>query len=256
MKRVLTALILVPIVTWIILRGSPEIFLVTVAVLASLCWFEFSQMIAPLCVQFPRWAGFVPGMALLYTRDRGELLIILTALAALVVAMRGPELAKVLPSAAIFLIGIVYIFGAWKTAILLREYSVGWLMFAIIINWIGDSAALYAGKAFGKNKLAPSISPGKTWEGAIASLAFGSLGAVFVLHYLTPEANLFKASIVALLANSAGQIGDLAESAIKRGAGVKDSGTMLPGHGGWLDRVDSSLFSMPVVYALYPWLGK
>ena len=256
MKRVLTALILVPIVTWIILRGSPEIFLITVAILASLCWFEFSQMITSLCAEFPRWAGFIPGLALLYTRDRGELLIILTGLAALVVAMRAPNLLKVLPSAAIFLIGIVYIFGAWKTAILLREYSVGWLMFSIINNWIGDSAALYAGKAFGKNKLAPNISPGKTWEGAIASLVFGSLGSVLILHYLTPDANLFKASIVALLANSAGQIGDLAESAIKRGAGVKDSGTMLPGHGGWLDRVDSSLFSIPVVYALYPWLGK
>ena len=255
MKRVLTALILVPIVSWIILRGSPEIFLVTVALLASMCWFEFSQMIAPLCLQFPRWAGFIPGIALLYTRDRGELLIILTAIAALVVALRGSELAKVLPSAAIFLMGVLYIFGAWKTAILLRQYSVGWLMFSIIINWIGDSAALYAGKSFGKNKLAPGISPGKTWEGAIASLIFGSFGAVCVLHYLSPEANLFKASIAALLANSAGQIGDLVESAIKRGAGVKDSGTMLPGHGGWLDRVDSSLFSMPVVYALYPWLA-
>ena len=255
MKRVLTALILVPIVSWIILRGSPEIFLVTVALLASMCWFEFSQMIAPLCLQFPRWAGFIPGIALLYTRDRGELLIILTAIAALVVALRGSELAKVLPSAAIFLMGVLYIFGAWKTAILLRQYSVGWLMFSIIINWIGDSAALYAGKSFGKNKLAPGISPGKTWEGAIASLIFGSFGAVCVLHYLAPEANLFKASIAALLANSAGQIGDLVESAIKRGAGVKDSGTMLPGHGGWLDRVDSSLFSMPVVYALYPWLA-
>lgn len=255
MKRVLTALILVPIVSWIILRGSPEIFLVTVAVLASLCWFEFSQLTAPLC-NIPSWTGFIAGLALLVTRERSELLIILTALAALVIALRGPELAKVLPSAAIFLIGVLYIFGAWKTAILLREYSVGWLMFSIIINWIGDSAALYTGKSFGKNKLAPSISPGKTWEGAIASLVFGSFGAVCVLHYLAPEANLFKASIAALLANSAGQTGDLAESAIKRGAGVKDSGTMLPGHGGWLDRVDSSLFSMPVVYALYPWLSQ
>ena len=173
MKRVLTALILVPIVSWIILRGSPEIFLVTVAVLASLCWFEFSQLTAPLC-NIPSWTGFIAGLALLVTRERSELLIILTALAALVIALRGPELAKVLPSAAIFLIGVLYIFGAWKTAILLREYSVGWLMFSIIINWIGDSAALYTGKSFGKNKLAPSISPGKTWEGAIASLASGA----------------------------------------------------------------------------------
>ena len=256
MKRVLTALILAPIVSWIILRGSPEVFLVTVALLASLCWFEFSQLIAPSCTEFPRWAGLLPGLALLLTRERSELLIILTALASVLIAMRGSGFMKVLPSAGIFVIGVLYIFGAWTTAILLRQYSVGWLLFAIVINWIGDSAAFYFGKSFGRNKLAPSISPGKTWEGAIASLIIGSFGAVCVLHYFTPEANLFKASIVAVLANCAGQVGDLAESAIKRGAGVKDSGSMLPGHGGMLDRVDSSLFSMPVVYALYPWLGK
>ena len=255
MKRILTALILAPIVCSIALWGSAETFQVTVAIFASLCWFEYSQLVAPLCKQFPRWAGFVPGLALLVT-GRGELLILLTALLAMLIAMRWADLATVLPSAGIFLLGLIYIFGGWKTAILLREYSVGWLMFSIVINWIGDSAAFYVGKAFGKNKLAPRISPGKTWEGAIASLLFGSAGALCVLHYLTPEADLYKASIVALLANSAGQVGDLAESAIKRGVGAKDSGTMLPGHGGFLDRVDSTLFSMPVVYALYPWFGK
>ena len=256
MKRILTALILAPIVTWVILWGTPDIFQVAVAVFASLCWFEFSQLVSPICYQIPRWAGYIPGLALLVTPGRSELLLLLTAFIAVIIAMRSSELSDVLPSAGVFLFGIVYVFGSWKTAILLREQSTAWLMFAIVINWIGDSAAMYVGKAFGKNKLAPTISPGKTWEGAIASLVVGSLGALALLHYLSPQVDLLKAVCVAMAANCAGQVGDLAESAIKRGAGVKDSGSTLPGHGGWLDRVDSSLFSIPVVYALYPWFGN
>ena len=254
MKRILTTVALVPIITWIILWGSSDLFTLTVAVVASLCWFEFSQIAAPRLPQFPRWAGYLPGWALLMTRDRVDV-VVLTALAAMVIAMRGSKLESVLPSAGTFLLGLVYVFGAWKSALLLRGFSPGWLMFAIVVNWIGDSAAFYAGRAFGKHKLAPSISPAKTWEGSVASLIAGSVGAVGVLSLLVPNSNLPKALVLALIANAAGQVGDLAESAIKRGASVKDSGSMLPGHGGWLDRVDSSLFSMPVVYALHPWFS-
>lgn len=256
MKRILTALILGPFMTWVVFWSRYEIFAVTVAVLASLCWYEFSQIAKQTHPQIPGWAGYLPGIALLLVPQRAELLIILTALLALVLAMRGSDLSLALPSAGIFLLGIVYIFGAWRTAILLREISPAWLFFSIVMNWIGDSAAFYAGRAFGKHKLAPTISPGKTWEGAIASLLFGSIVAVAILYYFIPTLNLPKALLLAAIANAFGQTGDLAESAMKRGAGVKDSGTMLPGHGGWLDRVDSSLFTMPVVYILYPWLAK
>ena len=117
------------------------------------------------------------------------------------------------------------------------------------MNWIGDSGAYYFGRNFGRHKLAPIVSPGKSWEGAAASLVVSVLFGVFVLPRFV-GIGLWQAAAVSVAANIAGQIGDLAESAIKRGAGVKDSGTLLPGHGGMLDRVDSSLFSLPVLYAV------
>ena len=123
-------------------------------------------------------------------------------------------------------------------------------MIALLVSWAGDTAALYVGRAFGRHKLAPRVSPSKTWEGSIGSVAGGVLAAAIYAHYLIPSAALWAVLAVGAAGNIAGQVGDLCESAFKRGAGMKDSGTTLPGHGGWLDRIDSSLFSIPVVYAL------
>jgi phosphatidate cytidylyltransferase len=135
-----------------------------------------------------------------------------------------------------------------RCAIDLRGISQYWLFFALSLNWVGDIAALYIGRMIGRHKLAPLVSPGKSWEGAaasmIASVAYGAL----YFPRLLPSVPLLEALGLAALANIAGQLGDLCESALKRGAGVKDSGTLLPGHGGWLDRVDSTLFALPVVY--------
>ncbi|HWB98977.1 MAG TPA: phosphatidate cytidylyltransferase, partial [Bryobacteraceae bacterium] len=114
--------------------------------------------------------------------------------------------------------------------------------------WIGDAGAYYVGRRLGRHKLAPRISPGKSWEGAIASVAVSVLFGVFYLARFLPSVPAAAAIAISAVANIAGQLGDLAESAIKRGAGVKDSGTILPGHGGFLDRVDSTLFVLPVVY--------
>jgi phosphatidate cytidylyltransferase len=123
-----------------------------------------------------------------------------------------------------------------------------WVLFALSMNWVGDIAAYYVGRNFGKHKLAPRISPAKSWEGAIASSIFAVLfGAAYNIQF-TLGVPPWDMVALSLFANVAGQIGDLAESALKRGAGVKDSGTLLPGHGGFLDRLDSSLFTLPVVY--------
>lgn len=151
---------------------------------------------------------------------------------------------------ALRLAGIVYVFGPLACAILLRQVSPHWLMFALLLSWVGDTAALYAGKTWGRHKLAPVVSPNKTWEGAIASVAGAMLAAALYAHYLIPAAALWMALAVAAIGNIAGQFGDLAESALKRRAGVKDSGSSLPGHGGWLDRIDAMLFAVPVVYLL------
>ncbi|HEY3840842.1 MAG TPA: phosphatidate cytidylyltransferase, partial [Bryobacteraceae bacterium] len=110
--------------------------------------------------------------------------------------------------------------------------------------------AYYVGRRWGRRKLAPRVSPGKTWEGAMASAVVSAIAGVLALPRLIPGVGFGEALVLALAANIAGQVGDLAESAIKRGAGVKDSGTLLPGHGGLLDRVDSSMFALPVLYGI------
>jgi phosphatidate cytidylyltransferase len=120
----------------------------------------------------------------------------------------------------------------------------------MLLSWAGDTAALWVGRPFGMHKMAPRVSPGKSWEGAAGSVAGSMLVGGVYAHYLIPQASVVQALGLAAAGNIAGQLGDLCESALKRGAGMKDSGTRLPGHGGWLDRLDSSLFSVPVVYAL------
>jgi phosphatidate cytidylyltransferase len=183
----------------------------------------------------------------------------LAALAALCLTLSSEDLAKGAAQAAALVMGIAYIFGAWKTAALLHDMpgtnmdpkaGPWWLLFALMINWIGDTGAYYVGRKFGKHKLAPHVSPGKSWEGAAASAVTGVIFGMIFLPLTIQGTSLWAAALVSLVANAAGQVGDLAESALKRGAGVKDSGTILPGHGGMLDRLDSSLFAMPVVYTL------
>ena len=184
--------------------------------------------------------------------DPGAYLPLLPLVGVLVLAIAtfSDDLKKSLPLGGALFAGLVYVFVAWRAGIELRVINVYWMVFAVTINWAGDTMAYFAGRAFGKHKLAPAISPGKSWEGAIASLIASTAYGAALVHFLLPAVDLLFAVALAAVANVAGQVGDLAESAMKRGAGVKDSGTFLPGHGGWLDRLDSSLFSMPVVYAL------
>jgi len=166
------------------------------------------------------------------------------------VGLRQTDFSKTIPGAATALLGVIYIFGAWRCALALRLINPHWLMIALLVSWAGDTAALYVGRTLGRHKLAPRVSPSKTWEGSIGSVIGGVLAAGIYAHYLIPAAAPWAVWAVAAAGNIAGQVGDLCESAFKRGAGMKDSGTTLPGHGGWLDRIDSSLFSIPVVYAL------
>jgi phosphatidate cytidylyltransferase len=126
------------------------------------------------------------------------------------------------------------------------------LLFTLVLVWVGDSAAYFAGRAFGKWKLAPELSPNKTWEGAAANL-LGSLlvGAIFGYWSKIAPAHVLAMSVSASVA---GQVGDLFKSAFKRSAGVKDSGTILPGHGGILDRIDALIFAAPAVWYYFEWV--
>lgn len=250
MKRVVTSLILIPVITWVVLFAPSYLFAATVCLFASLCWMEYAGIASHYGARFSAWSGWAPGLAFLLIQRDELLLLIGIVLAALGFALRTDTLREAFPSAGLFTLGLLYTFGMWRSAIALHAYSAYWLLFALTINWVGDTAAFYVGRSIGKRKLAPSISPGKSWEGAIASAIAAGLYGVFFLRWALPDVPLPYAALLAVAGNAAGQIGDLAESALKRGAGVKDSGTTLPGHGGWLDRLDSSLFSMPVVHLL------
>ncbi len=251
MSRVLTALVLIPIVSWVIFLAPYPVFWAVVALFAGLCYYEYSGLVAGHGFLTMPIAGYAAGLLVLaelhhYT----QWLPVLIAVASLTLALRTPNLRDALGSGAAFCLGIFYIFGSWNSALSLRQASAHWLFFAIALNWAGDIAAYYTGRAVGRHKLAPRISPGKTWEGAAGSLAACLIFGLVYLGWAFPQMPLWQRALVSVAGNIAGQVGDLAESALKRGAGVKDSGTILPGHGGWLDRLDSSLFSMPVVAAI------
>jgi phosphatidate cytidylyltransferase len=248
MKRVLTALILIPLVLCLVILGSPWMVFAAATLCAMLCYREYCGIAAEYGITDLGPVGFAAGLGVLALSDGGSIFLTVLALTGIALAMRSQDLAEVLPRASTMLLGVVYVFGPWKCAILLREASPYWLLFALIINWVGDACAYYVGKNIGMHKLAPRVSPGKSWEGALASVIAAVVFGFFYLRRSWPAMPVYEVVVLSALSNVAGQIGDLAESALKRGAGVKDSGTLLPGHGGLLDRVDSTLFTMPVVY--------
>ena len=248
MTRVLTALLLIPVFCYAVLWAPQWAFLLIVAAVAVLCFREYADLVSLHAIEKPGVFGYVAGLLLLFLPEKDFAFLVLVALLTMALALRSREPAEFLPSAGALMLGVVYIFGTLRCAIDLRAINVYWLLFALSLNWVGDIAALYAGKLMGRHKLAPHVSPAKTWEGAAASVAASLIYGALYIPRLLNAPPLAEALALTGVANIAGQFGDLCESAMKRGAGVKDSGTWLPGHGGWLDRVDSSLFALPVVY--------
>jgi len=147
--------------------------------------------------------------------------------------------------------GFVYIFGLISHMILLRSMNNGILLvwFALISVWVNDSFAYFIGSKYGRRRLRSNISPNKTVEGSIGGLA-GSItvSVLFLRYYIIPQLPVITAIMIGLIIGILSQIGDLAASAIKRNAGIKDFGKLIPGHGGILDRIDSILFAAPTVY--------
>jgi phosphatidate cytidylyltransferase len=245
MKRAVTALFLVPIAVYSALFAPGWLLIAIVATVACLCFREYAEisgLFAPL--------GYVAGLLILIPKQQEFVLIVVSTLAAMCLPLFADNVEKGVARSAVMVLGIVYIFGSWKMGLLLHDRNRHWLMFGLMVNWIGDTGAFYVGRNFGRHKLAPAVSPRKSWEGAAASAVTGIAFGVIYLPLAIKGTSFLVAGLLALAANVAGQIGDLAESAIKRGAGVKDSGSMLPGHGGWLDRVDSTMFALPVLYSL------
>jgi phosphatidate cytidylyltransferase len=248
MKRVLTAAALIPIVVYVVVWANFWIFLAVLVTVAMLTYREYAAIATGYGFGSPAPIGFAAGLLLLVWEGDAWLLTVALALIALSLVMRG-DLERSLPRAAVLFTGIVYVFGCWKFAMPLREQNPHWLMYALLLNWAGDAGAYYVGRKFGRHKMAPRVSPQKSWEGAAASVLTSILLAGWYLVRFVPGVSIAAAVGLTAAANAAGQLGDLAESAMKRGAHVKDSGAMLPGHGGFLDRVDSTLFALPVIYA-------
>jgi phosphatidate cytidylyltransferase len=218
------------------------------ATVACLCWHEYNEIAGGYGFGKPGILGYGAGLALLASWNVHWLAAVGFAILVLVMVLRDQNLARALPRAALLVLGVIYVFGCWKCARPLREANPHWLMYGLLVNWAGDIGAYYIGKPFGRHKLAPRVSPNKSWEGSIASVVTSMLIAGAYLRYFIPTIPVAHVLALTTLTNAAGQLGDLAESAMKRGADVKDSGTILPGHGGFLDRVDSTLFALPVIY--------
>ena len=257
MKRILTALVLIPAIVYTVLWAPQWLFLLVVSAIAAMCFREFAGIAAAHGLRVPLPVGLAAGLVVLLAPRADTLFFALLAMVALALILPRDDLSKGLPQAGVLVLGVVYIFGCWRAAAGLRGIHPYWLLFGLSLTWVGDITAFYAGRALGRHRLASRVSPKKSWEGSVASVAASvAFGAVYFSRLL-PEVPPGWGMALAAAANAAGQLGDLSESAMKRGAGVKDSGSLLPGHGGWLDRVDSTLFALPVLYLLLsrPWEG-
>ena len=190
MKRLLTALVLTPFFFYTVVYAPDWLFLVSLAAVGVLAYYEFlgiSQAHYPAMEADQRrnLLGYIAGVFLLVMPNREAMWLTLAALFIWTALLRSKSLWPILPAASAAVFGVLYIFGALRCAVGLRTMDPWWLMFALAINWVGDSFAYYCGRAFGRNKLAPSISPGKTWEGTIASLA--GTAALFFSPLPEPE---------------------------------------------------------------------
>jgi len=282
-KRVATAVVLVPAVVALILKGSTAMVAVGLAVVILLALFEFFALgeaighrayrfwtaTCALGMVYVQWLQVVlrqrePGEGVLYSgpiqfvflsglRVEDIFFLFLTGFGAISLSTRRP-LVEALPAAGISSSGLLLV--ALPLSYAIRLHGMGrvgpWiLLFALVITWVGDTAAYFVGRAIGRHRLAPKLSPKKTWEGAMASMA----AALLLGCWLSTRVNEPTPVVVGLaaVANVAGQMGDLLESAVKRSAGAKDSGSILPGHGGMLDRIDALILTIPVVWYYWIW---
>jgi phosphatidate cytidylyltransferase len=257
MKRVLTALLLIPAVVFINFFAPRLAVWALLAVVSLLALREFFALAEKLGFHPHRITGYGAGALLVLSSGlpEGALIVAFSLLLLALALQRAEPLEGSFSAAASTLLGVVYVCGPFLLARELHSLGPHWLFFVLVINWVGDSAAYYVGRSFGRHKLARRVSPQKTWEGTIASICISApAGAAYLVYFQPDPPSLLVSVLLAAAINVAAQVGDLSESALKRGAQIKDSGQLLPGHGGMLDRIDGMLFSVPACYFLVAWI--
>jgi phosphatidate cytidylyltransferase len=296
LKRVVTAVVLIPIVMLLVLRAPLPVLAVVAAAVALITVQEFLKLTESHGVQPMRLPTYVfVGILFLFlaataageTPQLSSLKFVVgigfaCAIAPfifLTITMRRAEMSSAYPAAAASVFAFAYIALPMAMLVQLRQQIAGafWLLYLLLVVWAGDIFAYFVGRSLGRHLMAPRVSPKKTWEGAAASVAASLMVASLLFTYaLQISSFLLRVGLIerrdglfglekpewwpivllTLAVNVAAQLGDLVESLIKRGAGVKDSGTILPGHGGMLDRIDALLFAVPVLWlyavALFP----
>lgn len=267
--RILVAIVAIPLIVAACYLGGPYFFLFTTA-LVVISTNEFyalarTKNIEPAAVLGITSAGVLN--AIVYSTGINAaidflLVILLVVMLAELTKKRTEGVAGVFANIGTTITGIVYIglFGAMLTAIRQRvgfektfqtDSEAGMFMIAIFATiWICDSAAYFTGKSMGRHKMSRFVSPNKTWEGAVAGFVFAVAAALAARYMVLPNLNLRVALGMGIIVGTFGQAGDFVESLFKRDAGVKDSSTIIPGHGGVFDRFDSLLFSAPLIYLL------
>jgi phosphatidate cytidylyltransferase len=293
LKRIATAVVLIPIVMLLVLRAPVPVLAVVAAAVALVTVQEFLKLtesygVEPLRLPTYIFVGLffllLAATAVGETPQVSALKFVLGlgfACAAapflfLTISMRRRQMSSAYPAAAASTFAFVYIAAPLAMLVQLRQQWAGafWLLYLLLVVWAGDIFAYFVGRSLGRHLMAPRISPKKTWEGAAASLAASLLvTSLLFSHALEISSFLLRVGLIerrdGLFAlekremwpiilltvglNIAAQLGDLVESLIKRGAGVKDSGTILPGHGGMLDRIDALLFAAPLLWYYAAW---
>lgn len=263
----MTAVVLLPIlIASILVPKLASLFVVLAGIALLLALLEFWLIAAKQQIRADPVAGFL-GAAALFTifcliDPRQPLdffsmivvVLILLTICSLVAAMlRGAPFERMLARSGVTVLGVMYVVLLGSHLVAVRngfgpELSKDLLSFFFLVLMGSDAAAYYGGRAFGKHKLAPNVSPGKTWEGAIAGMLASLLLAAAAHYWFFRQLPLKFALPLAAAMNIFGVLGDLTESALKRSAGTKDTAKILPGHGGMLDRVDSLLFNAPLIY--------
>ena len=259
-KRIASALVLLPPLVFFLLHASPVLFLILVLMVIGLSLREYFQLLQHVHLSVCTYITWLAALALPIMAYLGDvrwlsltLFLSLVALAISVMVLAS-QVAHFFPMMVYSVFGVLFIGWTLSHLILLRLLPAGpwYMLFLCAVVWVGDTAAMYVGKSLGHHKLAPAISPGKTWEGAIGGVIGSVCTAVVSAGWWLPHLGPWQCIVLGLCISLTAQLSDLAESMLKRYAGVKDSGGLIPGHGGMLDRIDSLLFAAPtLVYVLY-----